>query len=134
MALASGSIGGSAGESGAAMRVIALGRFSTEVPPLAPRLAALGVQPLRVMNAEQLPPILSRQDVLLTEMDWLESLSPAQQQDLSRRAGNVAGWVAVCNGRARFKRQVEWLRAGVTRPLSGMASPHSSGALMEHRV
>jgi hypothetical protein len=50
------------------LRIIALGEFSSEIAPLAPRLSALKVEASRSITLTQLPAALNRHDVLLTEL------------------------------------------------------------------
>jgi PAS domain S-box-containing protein len=95
------------------LRVIALGQFSTDIPSLAPRLAALRVEPCRSATLEQLPASLDGRHVLLTELTWLNGLDLGQREDLGRRASMAAAWIAVTDAEARFEDQVVWQRTGV---------------------
>lgn len=96
-----------------ALRVVALGDFTEPIPPLAPRLAALGVTPVRSAGIAQLASELTDSDILLTELSWLNQLSDADRADLNHRAAKVAGWIALTDKSARFKDQVTWQRLGV---------------------
>lgn len=114
-----------------ALHVIALGQFSHGIPPLASRLAALNVAPLRLPSIEQLPELLEDHGILLTELDWLDSLAPAQRDDLSRRAASAAGWIALTDATARFKDQVIWQRFGVGHFLPKPLDPERLAVLVE---
>jgi PAS domain S-box-containing protein len=114
-----------------ALRVVALGDFAGEIPPLAPRLAALNVAPLRSASLDRLPATLDDHDVLVTELNWLNGLAPAQREDLSRRARKTAGWIALTDGEARFKEQVTWQRIGVKHFFRKPLIPERLAALLE---
>lgn len=96
------------------IRVIALGQFHGDLPPLAPRLAALPAEPVRCAGIEQLPAGLGARDILLTDMVWLNALTPPRRAALQAQCAKLSGWVALTDGKDRFKDQVDWQRAGVT--------------------
>ncbi len=114
-----------------ALRVVALGEFSAGIPPLAPRLAALNVAPLRIASIEQLPAKLDDHDILLTTLNWLNSLSAEQRDELSRRATPTAGWIALTDDAARFKDQVTWQRLGVSHFFNKPLDPERLAGLVE---
>jgi CheY-like chemotaxis protein len=113
------------------LRVIALGCFSTELPPLAPRLAQLRVVPRRCADLDQLPTQLGDHDVLLTELAWLASLPPQQREDLTRRTSRAAGWIALSAADARFKDQIDWQHAGVDHFLPSRLDAERLATLIE---
>ncbi len=96
------------------LSVIALGQFAGELPSLAPRLAALKVEPLRCSSLDRLSAPLTGREVLLTELAWLNRLAPAARVDLGKRAAIAAGWIVLTDAKARFKDQVAWQRSGVS--------------------
>ncbi len=96
------------------LSLIILGQFAEELPPVAPRLSLLNIQPRRISSLEQLPPPQSSREVLLTELRWLDALAPTQREALSKRAAMAAGWIALVDRDSRFKEQVAWQRAGVS--------------------
>jgi PAS domain S-box-containing protein len=114
-----------------ALRVFVLGRFSGDIPPLAQRLAGLNVAPMRSPTLERLPPRLDDHDVLLAELEWLNTLTPEQREDLSRRAATAAGWIVVADGAARFKDQVDWQRLGVGHFFPKPLDPERLSGLIE---
>jgi PAS domain S-box-containing protein len=95
-------------------RVIALGRFGAEIPPLASRLAALAVEPVRCADPGQLPLPLGPRDILLTELEWLNGLDDAGRKALGQQTAEAAAWVALTDRNVRFKEQVDWQRSGVS--------------------
>ena len=114
-----------------ALRVVALGEFADPIPPLAPRLAALDVVPLRSAALAQLPESLGNQDILLTELAWLEGLNTDQRDALVRRAAPAAGWVALTHPAARFKDLVTWQRLGVGHFFHEPLDPERLAGLVE---
>jgi PAS domain S-box-containing protein len=117
--------------SGPILRVIALGRFSSEPPPLAPHLAELPVVALRCPSLEQLPGPLDDHVVLLTELAWLGELAPSQREELASRARRAAAWVALCADDASFEEQIAWQRAGVGHYLPSRIDSGRLAALIE---
>ncbi len=114
-----------------ALRVLALGQFADAIPPLAPRLAALNVAPLRIATVEQLPGRLDDHDILLTELDWLNTLSDAQCDALARKVASAAGWITLTDQTARFKDQVTWQRLGVRHFFHKPLDPERLAGLVE---
>jgi PAS domain S-box-containing protein len=113
------------------LRVIALGGFADSIPPLAPRLAALNVAPLRIASVEQLPERLGDRDILLTELAWLNGLDSEQRDNLYHRAASVIGWIALTDDTARFKDQVTWQRLGVRHFYQKPLDPERLAELVE---
>lgn len=120
------------GTASASWRVIALGRFGAEIPPLAARLAALAVEPVRCAEPGQLPLPLGPRDILLTELEWLNSLDPAGREALGRQAAEAAAWVALTGRDVRFKEQVDWQRGGVSDFFTLPLDPDRLAALVEN--
>ncbi|MDP1524375.1 MAG: response regulator [Rhodocyclaceae bacterium] len=114
-----------------ALRVVALGYFADSIPPLAPRLAALNVAPLRIVSVEQLPGRLDDHDILLTELRWLNSLSDAQRDELAGKVASAAGWIVLTDPAARFKDQVTWQRLGVRHFFQKPLNPERLAGLVE---
>ena len=114
-----------------ALRVVALGQFTYAIPPLAPRLAALNVAPLRIAAVEQLPGRLDDHDILLTTLTWLNTLSDAQRDELARKVASAAGWIALTDQTARFKDQVTWQRLGVRHFFQKPLDPERLAGLVE---
>ncbi len=114
-----------------ALRVVALGQFVDAIPPLAPRLAALNVAPLRIATVEELPGRLDDHDILLTELAWLNTLSDAQRDALARKVAPAAGWIALTDPTARFKDQVTWQRLGVRHFFQKPLDPERLAGLVE---
>jgi PAS domain S-box-containing protein len=115
-----------------ALRVFALGQFSEPIPPLAVRLAALKVAPLRIGTVEQLPDSLASNDILLTELAWLSRLPVEQRSDLAHRASTSSAWVALTDQTARFKDQINWQRLGVKQFFPRPLDPERLAGLVEN--
>lgn len=88
------------------LHVITLGEFSSDLAPLAPRLAALKIEATCCITPAQLPAALTRHDVLLTELTWLSGLTAAERDDLSRRAALAARWIVLAGADASFEEQI----------------------------
>jgi PAS domain S-box-containing protein len=112
------------------LRVIALGRFSAELPPLSPHLAALKVEPYRCESLEQLP-ALRGHDILLTELAWLNGLALTDRKALGQRARNAAGWIALSDKETRFKELVDWQRTGISHFFQKPLDPARLATLVE---
>jgi CheY-like chemotaxis protein len=112
-------------------RVIALGRFAAQIPPLASRLAALSVEPSRCAEPGQLPVPLGPRDLLLTELDWLNTLDKTGREALGRQAADAGAWVALTGRDVRFKEQVDWQRSGVSDFFALPLDPGRLAALVE---
>lgn len=115
-----------------ALRVIALGQFAEPIPPLAPRLAALNVAPLRIASIEKMPGRLDDHDVLLTELNWLNALPADQRDALTRKAASTAGWIVLTDMSARFKDQVAWQRLGVDHFFHKPLDPERLAVMVEN--
>jgi PAS domain S-box-containing protein len=112
------------------LRVIALGRFSDEVPPLSPHLAALKVEPCRCESIQHLPALRSH-DVLLTELAWLNGLALADRKALGQRAQGAAGWITLTDKETRFKELVDWQRTGIGHFFQKPLDPARLATLLE---
>ena len=113
------------------LRVIALGRFAAEIPPLSARLAALKVEPYRCESLAQLPATLGSHDVLLTDLAWLSGLAVADRAALGKLAAATAGWIALTDKATRFKEQVDWQRAGISHFFQKPLDPARLATLVE---
>ncbi len=113
------------------LRVIALGTFRGPLPPLAPRLQALGAQALRASSLAQLPAAPKRGDILLAELDWLPTLPADDAVRLGRFAANAAAWVMLADTAAGFKERIAWQRRGVTHCFDRPLDPERLAALVE---
>ena len=113
------------------LRVIAIGEFSSDLAPLAPRLATLKVEIHRSVTLAQLPAALTRHDVLLTELAWLSALASTERDDLSRRATMAARWIVLAGVDANFEEQIAWQRCGVSHFFPQMLDPDRLATLLE---
>lgn len=113
------------------LRVVALGRFAAGPPPLPPRLTSLGVASVRYATFDKLPEKLDQQDLLLTDLAWLETLPAADRSALAGMAARSSGWIALADAGARFKDQVAWQRAGVTHFFQNPVDPDRLATLIE---
>ena len=95
------------------LRVIVLGEFSAPIPPLAPHLASIEAEPVRLPSLDPLPERFGPGDLLLTELAWLNRLPADAQADLARHAQSVGGWIALTEAGSRFTELVKWQRLGV---------------------
>lgn len=116
---------------GTSLRIVALGRFSENIPPLAPRLEKINAVPIRSLSLEQLPEQLLGSDVLLADLDWLSELSPEQCKQLSLCAAGAAAWIVLVDDMARFKVQITWQRLGVTHFFHRPLDPEQLAGLIE---
>ena len=112
------------------LRVIALGAFGNPLPPLAARLRALDAQPLRASSLAQLPAVQPG-DLLLTELDWLLTLSADDATHLGRFAAGAAAWVMLADTAANFKERIAWQRRGVTHCFDRPLDSERLAALVE---
>ena len=113
------------------LQVIALGKFSQNLPPLALRLKDIEVAPRRCAGIDALDASLAAHQVLLTDLYWLNELTPEKRSALATRAEGAACWIVLTDEDTRFKEQVDWQRLGITQFFQKPLDPERLANLVE---
>lgn len=96
------------------LRIIVLGQHSGAGAAVALPVGALETQILHFADIDKLAVALSEYDILLTDMEWLESLSCNSRRVLSQYAASAANWVVLIDTLEDIQRQITWQGLGVS--------------------
>ena len=113
------------------IEVVAIGDFDQELEPLRRLLAGMSSTLRECVLCQDMPPLLGKHEVVLTEMGWILSLPEDERRLVEKLAGTAACWIVLTDSGVKFQRQLELLRAGVGHFVEKPLVPQRLAALIQ---